>query len=716
MTRILTILLCLLLTIYPVVAQTTLPFSSGPITAPPATLFIPAANNVATNWQNAGLLPIGGIPTRSTVCATVNASGVTSPGAGDDQAHITTAIAGCTTGQVVQLGTGTFNFFLSELPFVINKSITLRGTGTAVGTCNAFTGTPCWGTYLRTYDGPQPTWNPTPQCGVTISPTTNCPNTSGFIMMAPAGPFNFGWGNGTGCAAAATSINPQTQPCGTTLTADAAQGDTVIHVTSAASLSVGMIMLIDEAPVLQTTTNPVSGQASIQASAEFLNTTPTPVVARIANPDAGNCTYSFCVNRVTQELKKITNISGTTITFDTPLTIGFRTAHDARAYWPTAQTSSTPNPFVSQVGLENLTIDRCTGGCVHIEFCNSCWVSNVEISGWIGGAINMEYGFRPYLLGNYLHNGYDLDNNGQEYPIGMSTGTTECLVENNIIIFGGKGMVGRANNSCVVSYNYVDKTMYMMFSGSIGDYWNDMNLNCSHYAGGHHCLFEGNWASNCDGDETHGNMTYMTWFRNQCTGLRTTFVDPSNSLTVNDCNGTGFSGSSGTVNTPNATGPQRAAGPMAFGYWMAYAGNVLGQSGMQSCSGGAFVYNGTTGSSSTNRAIWISGWTGSEWATLIDANLKLSNASAFIFRNGNFDYVNNSVVDNASGYSQAFPNSLYLPSNGASPPSWWPAGSTTYPYPWIDASSGTPVKSNSLGGSGNPAKARADAGTPFNQP
>ena len=118
-------------------------------------------------------------------------------------------------------------------------------------------------------------------------------------------------------------------------------------------------------------------------------------------------------------------------------------------------------------------------------------------------------------------------NNGGEYPIAIDDASTEILVTNSITNFAGKGMVARAGGAgSVVSYNYVDDTMYDAESG-IGDYWVDMGLNASHYSGPHHVLFEGNWGDNLDNDHTHGNSMYMTFFRNQGSGLRTPFTDPS---------------------------------------------------------------------------------------------------------------------------------------------------------------------------------------------
>lgn len=696
-------------------------------------LQLPPGNDNIANWQKSGLAVIGGIPTRNTQCgATVTASGLIPPQAGDDATKLNAAIAACPPGQVVQMGSGTFNYTLAQLPMVVNKGITIRGNGTDVGTCNAATGTPCWPTVLQTYDGPLPTYLSSARCAVTVSApvssTPICPNTSGFFMLAPNGPFDFGWG---GCNVAID--NPTTKPCGTTIAVDAPQGALTVQVAQTSNFSVNMWVLLDEYPAMVTTTNPVPGQTSILASPEFLNTSNFPAVMKLANPDDGNnmaaCTaggntgYSFCVSRLNQEIHKVTAIgpgpcpgAGCTLTFDSPLTLAFRQSgsHDARVYWPTKQGANTPNPFVEQVGIENMTIHRSTGGTINMEFCAYCWVKNVECNYWIAGCVNFTYSVRSLVTRSYLHNGIDLQNNGAEYPVGISVASTENLLEDTIITFGGKGMVGRGAPSNVVAYNYVDKTMYMTGAG-IGNYWNDMGVNGSHFGGTHGWLFEGNWGSNLDGDETHGNAIDHVFFRNQGNGMRTTFVDPSSGQTVNDCAGIAFADPG---NTPQSPGPLRAAGPMAQNYWYVYIGNALGFSGIQSCAGGAFVYNGTTGTSSTNRAIWISGWTGGEWNSLLDANLKVANAASFIFRHANYDYVNNAIVDFAAGYSHTLPNSAFL---SAQPAYFSPGAACSYPWPWIDSQSTPPVKSASGPGGcsttiGLPAKARHDAGTPFRLP
>ena len=72
----------------------------------------------AIDWNNAGVT--GGIPTRTTICQTLN------PGATAGQ--INTAIQNCPAGQVVKLNAGTFNLS-SGIHFQGKNDVTLRGEG-----------------------------------------------------------------------------------------------------------------------------------------------------------------------------------------------------------------------------------------------------------------------------------------------------------------------------------------------------------------------------------------------------------------------------------------------------------------------------------------------------------------------------------------------------------------------------------------------------------
>jgi hypothetical protein len=77
-----------------------------------------------TTW-NPGIP--GGIPTRTTVCATLNAA-TYGNGSSDATPGIQAAIDGCPEGQVVQLSAGDF-LVNGDFPIMVNKGIVLRGAG-----------------------------------------------------------------------------------------------------------------------------------------------------------------------------------------------------------------------------------------------------------------------------------------------------------------------------------------------------------------------------------------------------------------------------------------------------------------------------------------------------------------------------------------------------------------------------------------------------------
>jgi len=751
-------------------------------------LIMPAFDNVSTNWTTSG--PPGGIPTRSTVCATVAApTGVPAT----DASAINTAISGCTAGQVVMLSAGTtlaitasisnntltcsptctglsvgmvlfdgvnglmalnapaptvtavvsagttytvsyavYNGSTYSVPsesmtavmayqvdqtatyINLNKGITLRGNGSYNNTWGF------WPSILAFYNGMIPDWTISPstgntQCGATSAVAAQCGIGNPMILMGANGVNNDGW--------AGLHIGVGTTPVGsgTTLSADAAQGATSITVASTTNLTAGTFMLIAENPALGTVTNPIPGNTSIQASSDFLSTTGSPATGRVANPDGsgGGTSYAWSLwpNYVTQEIKLITGVVGSVVSFDTPLTIAFRQSgsHAAQAFWPTSCCSTTATPFVQSAGVENLSITRASSA-IEIAFCAYCWVKNVEVAGFTSGAVNFEWAFRSQLTGSYIHSAFNAENDGTEYPLAVDAASTENLIDNNIIRMGPKGMVGRATGGGnVVANNDFEAGSYMQ--ASIGDWWEDQYINGSHYAGSHHFLFEGNTGPNCAGDETHGNNVYQVFFRNNCTAIRPNFTDPSNtSLSVSDSAGTAYCGvgacGAGVANPP---GPRFGAGGMAFDYWFAFVGNVIGVSGVTTTAHG-WVYQcnhgGTGNTNGGGQCEWMSGWTGSEWNGSGDPNLNLSASTPFEFRNANYDYVNASIVDNASGFSQTLPNSLYT----SSQPAYFTGSSCTYPWPWVTSQASPFIKINSCSGSGLPAQARWNAGTPFAQP
>lgn len=768
-----------------------------------AGLFIPAANNVSTNWQLAGVP--GGIPNRTTQCGSAlnPVGGVPSGTTGDDAHNITAAIAACTAGQFVLLnpgastainvsisgstltlnsgslvigdvieganiqtgttitaGSGTswtvsfppypgstvsneaavaivpYSVLQSEAPILINKGISIRGSGTCSGIASA---PPICPVVINVEDGAIPSWSISgtdnnTNCGVNVAThTTTCPAASAVLLMSPNGNFTWGWGGA--CNTGSGANLPPT--CGTFLATDVAQGATQIQVASTTSFLVGHWFLIDELPVVGTVTNPAgTSPTTIQGPTDSFNTAAAPATNKVISPDSPSCVnpglcgttlaWSLFPNRVNAELHKITAIGagpcpGTncTITFDSPLSIAFRQSggHNAQAFWPTNGSNTTETPFLSGAGIENLSITRPVNGGIIMEFCTGCWIQGVEVGAWFDAGAKIRWSTRSEITFNWFHHGMNLTNNGIEYPFSLDAATTEVLVDNNIFNFGGKGMVGRAAGAGdVVAYNEVNISLYQQ--ASIGNQWHDMGLNGSHYAGAHHILFEGNHSNNCDNDDTHGAGGYYTYFRNHCAGIRDTFVDPSNTaLTVNDSIDQGYCGvltcGAGVASVP---APMRAVGAMAWVYWPAYVGNLLGLAGVTTTGNGwAYTINAQVGPGQKNKGIRAFGWVGASFSAT-DSNLNAANPNPFLFMNHNYDYVNAGIIDNAAGFSQTLPNSLYA----ASKPAFFSTGACTYPWPWIDVNTSPFVLPNTggagCGGSGMPARARWLAGTPMVQP
>jgi hypothetical protein len=701
------------------------PPPSPPPANDPTAGVLPSYDDAFANWRNAGLASVGGIPSRTTVCATVNPLG----GGQDDFTNIQNAINNCAAGSVVQLGAGAFTVHIADLPIHIATGITLRGTGDCSGSSS-----PYCQTSITVSDGALAYTGG--MCGTSTSNKVACPNGGPpVILMAPVSPdYNYSWAK---CGNIGASI---ATGCGATpLATDAAQGQATIQLTSTSGFSVGQWVLIDEASGAGWVADPLNawtGNGSVWAASDWLSSSGSPATGRVmwskslnrggwdfgtslpSDASSVGCWHSYC-DRPTAELHKIASIgtgacpgTGCTVTFDDPLSIAFRQSgnHNAQVYgslYASNTAQGSPISLLQNAGVENVSVLRGVNGGMEMQLCAYCWIKNTEVGNWYGGGINISYSARSELNTVYVHHCWDSVNNGAEYPIALDNASTEILITNSITNFGGKGMVARAGGAgSVVSYSYVDDSMYDAESG-IGDYWLDMGLNASHYSGPHHVLFEGNWADNLDSDNTHGNSMYITFFRNESTGMRTPFTDPSIGKVVNDALGAGFAcGTSGPLGCVlNAPGPFRAAGPMSYNYWFAFVGNTLGLAGQTTAAHG-WSYQGDWSGSRIFMVGWNTGPGGQ------DPYLN-GVSGAYIFRNGNYDYVNTSIVDWTASSPHTLPNSFYL---SAAPSFFSSGGACNYSWPWVTPTGSAPIQANSCGGSGLPAKARYEAGTPLKQP
>jgi hypothetical protein len=581
-----------------------------------------------TVW-NPGVL--GGIPARTAVCASLDAA-TWGNGSQDATGGIQAAVNACPAGQVVQLSAGTFAVGSGGSSIQIAKGITLRGAGPDLTT-------------LQKTGGAVPGQEATG------------PSPSPIVVI---GPGRYG-----------TSIAASTN-----LAADAVKGSYSVDMASTSGFAAGQVVLLDEASGASWQADP-AGRGQIWASPDWrvvwqkhdpeLPYTDDFSAADFPSTPGSAGEWFSRLDRPTSEIKQIAAVGGGTVTFTTPVHISYRVSHGAQL--------SRYSSVVQGAGIEALKVVGGDNGNIRFEAAANCWARNVENTVWHDEGFAVDGSFRVEIRDSYVHDAAWAQPGGAGYAISLANGSSECLVENSIIVRANKVMVARSSGAgSVFGYNYVDDGYI-----NTNPAWIESGINGSHMVGPHHMLFEGNYGFNADSDKTHGNSVYHTFFRNHLRGVRaatTAFgASPGTTVTIDD----------GAARN----GPRRCAGLGYYSYWHSFVGNVLGASGQMA----GWSYEGSFRSDTPG--IWLLGW--DDWDPYpSDPRVTGPLADGGVFRHGNWDFVTSSVAHWESGYSTDLPDSLYLPGK--------PAFFGASPWPWVDPSTGATYTL--------PAKARYDAGTP----
>jgi pectate lyase-like protein len=577
---------------------------------------------------------VGTIPTRTTICATLNAS-TYRDGSQDASTAIQRAIDACPAGQVVLLSAGRFTVNNHVL---ISKGITLRGAGAGQ-------------TILTKTNGARARIS----SRVPVAPASYTYDAQPIVVIGPSR-----W--------------PKIDSTSKNLTVDGPKGSTSVTVANATGLAAGRFVLIDElsGASWQPTPTGFPGAAKVWKGDRVAWNMHLPAQRYADDNGQSDTSGPYDLNggtrtlpnamswfarpdRATNEIKEVASVSGTTVTFTTPLHITYRTSHAAQL------TSFTgANALVRDAGVESLTTIGGADGQIRFENAAYSWAKNIENTQWLGEGFAIDHSFRIEVRDSYIHDGSWPEPGGAGYAISLANASSEVLIENNIIINACKVMVFRSSGAgTVVGYNYTDDSWDFDTPS-----WVEVGINASHMAGPHHVLFEGNYSPNADSDYTHGNAIYLTFFRNWLTGQRRSFTDTSN---------------------------VRAVG-LAYGsWWDSFVGNVLGRPGQMS----GWVYEDPAMAENNanwrNHVVWKLGYDPERWGMHADPQ-----TLSTVIRDGNYDYLTNALHWHTTPAGFTIPTSLYLTAK--------PAFFGASPWPWVDPTAGT---THTL-----PAKARYDAGTP----
>jgi hypothetical protein len=599
----------------------------------PDALLVP--DDYSTNYDEAGA---GEIPARLTPCTTIEAA-TYGNGTLEASAGIQAALNACTAGQHVKLGSGVFR---TDDDVSIPSNVTLRGSG----------------------------WY---KDGGTILYKSNS------IGRAPPLP-------ATEAETIVTIGNGATTQDSTavSLTVDGDKGDTSVTVTDATGFAAGQIVKIDAdewssmewinmpprfiGTALTTTRNDRLWHAVKCVPGQDI--APTPVTDGLEDCPAGilvsdrpfpnrqgsasipgSLAWHSRAGRFTAEVKEIASVvsdgaggAPDVITFNSPLHIDY----------PTSKTSQvvryvTALPFVRNAGLEDLTMVGGSAGDYQIKGAAFSWVKNVEATHF-GGPNEILNSYRITIRDSWIHNNHHPFIGGGGYLMGYQQGSSEMLIENNIVMYGNKQLVARAGGGGnVVAYNWFENAYIGNAPG-----WQEVGLSSSHWVGSHHVLFEGNLSFNYDQDATWGSSNYNIVLRNHLTGNLRDYPD---------------------------TGNPRVVG-LGYGvFWNAFFGNVLGESTMTATiyedPGDRTYGNASSAWGLTQLAVWRLGYNGGTNASVgPDPRTRET-----VMRDGNFDYVTDSVLYDRTAASTVIPDSLYL----SEAPDFFDG----YTWPWVDAEGAT---------------------------
>lgn len=372
------------------------------------------------------------------------------------------------------------------------------------------------------------------------------------------------------------------------------------------------------------------------------------------NDDVGsNNSYEGCGGcgrengtRSQQQMVRVQAINGTSVTIWPPLHMANWRSSQSPQAWSVGALSLN-------CGIEDLAIDGTAsspgsgyGANVAFLYTYNCWVRNITSTNEYGNNSASSHVFSWFSGHTSIRDSFFY---GTRAASSMSYGVLlslshECLVENNIFQkVTGPVVIGAASSGNVIAYNYctnmyyIQPPTYLMSSMTPHDAHNCMNL------------FEGNYGNQVRADAFHGTSSHNVVFRNRLTGW----------------------------DEPSRIYQNYAVMLDTFNRYWSFVGNILGTSGKHT------VYEALAGTTAgAGMSIYIAGF--STLPTKVPSDPK---TVATMYRHGNYDTVNNTIMWTGTNPDRTIPASMYLTAK----PSWF--GNRPWP-PFEPSNPGTAVPTN----------------------
>jgi len=307
-------------------------------------------------------------------------------------------------------------------------------------------------------------------------------------------------------------------------------------------------------------------------------------------------------------------------------------------YWPALHYgfSSSLNPIYRYfghptefAGIEELTLDYGTKQSfagVWFDACYGCWIKKVESR----YATNMHF-FFTNSVANEIRETYMYETNSENdgFGVGLYQGTTNFLVEDNIMESSWCLTIMGNTVGSVIAYNYAYDTHTNVWPHQTPGY------NANHMAHGAMTLWEGNVGQQWQNDGYHGSCSHQTLFRNRFHGL-----------------------------SPQYTTNRKMLDLTHWSYYHNIVGNILGDSSWEPDE-----YDMTGSRGYDHSVVYRLGYVnmGNNDVSGQDAKVKET-----IFRHGNYDYFNDATIWEP-GVDHEIPDSLVYDSK----PAWF--GSVPWP-------------------------------------